>query len=230
MSYIKRVIKSVFSSSPLRRYIFPRWRYNFSAYDLCFLCKCLEDVHRVPGVVLEVGCEYGETTIFLNNFLQERSPGKKYVCVDTFDGFANWDIEYEVEVRGKERGVLLGFRNNSKTWFLRTLSEAGYQSVLVFQADAAKFDFRSVSPISFALVDVDLYKPIQACLPKLYKELSDGGIIIVDDCDSSDKNYDGAFYAYTEFMESMNLPIRIVGRKLGLIVKPSRAALYNGPI
>jgi len=218
---MKYLLKSLLSLTSYRRFVFPRWRYNFSASDLLFMCNCLEDVRDISGSVLEIGCEYGETTLFLNHYMTDRNINLRYFCIDTFDGFTEDDLNYEVEVRNKSRNNLLGFRNNSKKWFQRTLSDAGYDSVQVFQKDASEFDFLLVAPVCFALLDVDLYKPIQACLPRLYSVLSPGGVIIVDDCDPADPDYDGAFYAYMEFMESRNLPVSIFGRKLGIIKKDS---------
>ena len=224
MGNLKSVLKGIISFTDLRRFIFPRWRYNFSAADLVIMCECINDVKRVEGAVLEVGCEYGETTLFLNNYLAEVGISKKYVCIDTFKGFTESDLDYEVKIRAKQRRNLLGFRNNSRSWFLRTMKDAGYSHVRVFQADASIFDFASVSPVSFALIDVDLFRPIQACLPAVYQALNPGGIILVDDCDPSDLNYDGAFYAYVEFVESRGLPIDILGRKLGRIRKSETAS------
>lgn len=185
------------------------------------MCNCLEEVRHITGSILEIGCEYGETTLFLNHYMADQGINRRYICIDTFDGFTEDDLNYEVKVRNKSRSNLLGFRNNSKKWFQRTISDAGYESVQVFQKDVSAFDFLSVAPVSFALLDVDLYKPIQACLPRLYNVLSPGGVIIVDDCDPADPFYDGAFYAYMEFMGSRNLPASIFGRKLGIIKKNS---------
>ena len=216
---MRYLIKSLVSLTRFRRFVFPRWRYNFSAADLVFLCGCLEEVRGVNGSILEVGCEYGETTLFLNLYMSDVRLTKKYYCIDTFDGFTDIDISYEVESRGKNHSNLLGFRNNSKAWFERTLADAGYDAVQVFQKDAAHFDFSFVAPVSLALLDIDLYKPTQACLPRLYDALSPGGLIIVDDCDPSDANYDGAFQAYKEFMDFKQLPAQIFGRKIGVIRK-----------
>jgi hypothetical protein len=49
------------------------------------------------------------------------------------------------------------------------------------ECDPAQFDFASVGPIAFALLDSDLYVPVAAILPKLYENLSPEGIILVDD-------------------------------------------------
>lgn len=218
---MKHLIKFFLSMTSFRKFVFPRWRYNFSASDLVFMCECLEEIRGVSGSVLEIGCEYGETTLFLNQYMVDRDIIRQYYCIDTFNGFTEDDINFEVEARHKFRENLLGFRNNSKKWFERTLLDAGHESVTVFQKDVSEFDFQLVSPVSFALLDVDLYKPIEVCLPRLYKALSLGGIIIVDDCDPTDPNYDGAYYAYIEFMASNQLPVCIVGRKLGIIRKNS---------
>lgn len=219
MANLKSVLKEIISRTVLRKFLFPRWRYNFSAVDLLVICECINQVKDVKGALVEVGCEYGETTLFLNNYLNEAGISKSYVCVDTFNGFTERDLDYEVNIRLKTRANLLGFRNNSKNWFLKTMRDAGYSYVQVFQADAATFDFTTISPFCFALIDIDLFKPIQACLPAVYEALTPGGIILVDDCDPSDANYDGAFYAYVDFVESRGLPIDVLGRKLGIIRK-----------
>jgi hypothetical protein len=66
------------------------------------------------------------------------------------------------------------------------------------------------------LIDVDLYKPISAILPKVYNELTPGGVIVVDDC-QPDTSFDGALVAYEEFIRERDLPSEIVCEKLGLI-------------
>jgi O-methyltransferase len=219
MSKLKSLLKGLVSHTVLRRFVFPRWRYNFSAVDLLIICGCINEVKNIEGGVVEVGCEYGETTLFLNNYLDEAGISKSYVCIDTFNGFTERDLDYEVTIRSKARSNLLGFRNNARSWFLKTVRDAGYSYVQVVKADAANFDFTTISPLSFALIDIDLFKPTQACLPAIYEVLTPGGIILVDDCDPSDANYDGAFYAYVEFVQARGLSIDVLGRKLGIIRK-----------
>jgi len=49
------------------------------------------------------------------------------------------------------------------------------------QSDATRFDFSSVGPIAFALIDMDLYIPVKDVLPKVFKHMAPGGVVVVDD-------------------------------------------------
>ncbi len=84
------------------------------------------------------------------------------------------------------------------------------------------FDYSTIAPIAFCLVDVDPYVPIAKALPRIYHHLVPGGIIVVDDC-APDQTWDGALQAYSEFCRSMNLPEDLRHKKLGLIEKPETA-------
>ena len=75
---------------------------------------------------------------------------------------------------------------------------AGAGDVRALIADAAKFDYASLGPIAFCLLDVDLYIPTREALPKIYKQLSPGGVMIIDDCKPGG-DWDGALQAYQEY-------------------------------
>jgi predicted O-methyltransferase YrrM len=79
-----------------------------------------------------------------------------------------------------------------------------------------QYDFQR--PISFCLLDVDLYQPTISALRKVWPMLSPGGIIVVDDCKPANQ-FDGAMQAYTEFTESARLPARYMLDKLGILKK-----------
>jgi len=64
-----------------------------------------------------------------------------------------------------------------------------------------------------------LYRPMKKALPELYQVLSPNGIIVVDDCDSKNIQWDGSDQAYKEFMIERGLPIQIMHSKLGIIKK-----------
>ena len=90
--------------------------------------------------------------------------------------------------------------------------------VISIEADAARFDFSAAAPISFCLLDVDIYLPIAAALPKIYDALSRGGIIVCDDC-CPNTTYDGALRAYEEFVEGRRLSRDLILGKFGIIRK-----------
>lgn len=201
-----------------RRYFYPLYSYHFTAPQLCFLCQSISETRQVTGSILEIGCSRGETTIFLNNYIKNSGIDKRYYAIDTFSGFVDEDIEYEQNFRGKTHAYS-SFGSNKKKWFDGTLEQNGYNDVISIQADINKYNLSDHYPVSFALLDVDLYRPMKKGLSELYQALEPGGIIIVDDCDENDDRWDGSDQAYKEFMEDIGQPIKIVYGKLGIIHK-----------
>ncbi|MGA7623528.1 MAG: hypothetical protein WB630_12720 [Candidatus Acidiferrales bacterium] len=62
----------------------------------------------------------------------------------------------------------------------------GIKRVKSVEDDVTKFDFSTIAPIAFCLLDVNLYKPISDVLPKIHGNMSPGGIIVVDDRKSAE--------------------------------------------
>lgn len=213
-----RVCKEILYRTPLRRYFFPYFRYDMTAAQLCLLCHWLEQTRDVPGCVMEVGCSTGMTTVFLNKYMDAQGIEKDYFAVDTFSGFVHEDIQYEVRHRGKRASFYTGFRTNKREWFDGTMRMNGIQRVHSVAADVNQFDVSKLGPIAFCLLDVDLYRPIRSSLPRIFSQLSAGGIVAVDDCDATNVRYDGADQAYKEFCSEISYPHRIVSG-VGVIEK-----------
>ena len=115
MSTFKNLATKALLASPLRHLYFYRYQYNFAPSQICFLCNTISSVASVEGAFLEIGCAYGATTVFLNKHMDNEGVEKKYICIDTFDGFTNEDIAFEVERRRKVRDMFAyGFKLNSK--------------------------------------------------------------------------------------------------------------------
>lgn len=110
------------------------------------------------------------------------------------------------------------FTSIDKRWFDRTMQFNKITGVQSIKADASTYDFRWMGRISFAIIDVDLYLPTRKVLDRLYDQLADGGILVVDDY-KPDTLWDGSFEAYKEFVLSRDLQQKIVLDKLGVIEK-----------
>lgn len=216
---LANIIRTVQFNSPLRRYFFPKYAYYFNPPQLSFLCACIEETRNVPGSIAEVGCFLGATTVYLNKYMDACDIEKPYRSVDTFDGFVADDIQYEVEKRGKTKDLFTGFRGIKKSWYDKIMLDNGITRVTSTQADVNKFDLTTLGPLSFVLFDVDLYRPMKKGLPELYQALSPGGIMVLDDCDATSMQWDGADQAYKEFMQERGLEVEIVFGKLGVIRK-----------
>src|ERR1700676_2135840 len=136
------------------------FHYMVTPFQLAFLVRCLDETKELPGPIVEVGCARGQTTLYLNLHLASLGVQKPYICIDTFRGFTQSDIQYEVNVRKKVPTFSWGgFSYNDKRWFDRAMELNGIGRVQSIQADVNEFDFPGIENISFCLLDVDLYLP-----------------------------------------------------------------------
>lgn len=205
-----------------RRTLLPHYPYMFSPEQLWSLCQAAGSVARLGGAFAEVGVYEGCTTIFLNRYLEglaEVGEPPKYYCIDTFRGFTSQDIQVERQ-RGKTKDYAERFFFNSRECFQRTMQRNDLANTIVIQADAAAFDYESLPPLSFALIDVDLLRPVRAALLGCWNQLLPGGMVVVDDCDPAVGHWDGAYEAFVEFCNTNHLAIDIRHRKLGFISRP----------
>lgn len=217
-SAARRVAFDLLLRTRLRKHLTHRYDYMFTPSQLAFLVTALDESLAVEGNILEVGCAYGHTTVFLNRHLDEADPGRRYFALDTFSGFTHDDIDHERRERG--RAYDYGdFRFNSPEKFARTMALNGITRVTPIRADANAFGFEQLAPIAFVLIDVDLYQVVTNTLDGVYDLVPPGGVIVVDDCDEDDPVWRGGFEAYRDFVARKGLPCRIERGKLGLIKK-----------
>jgi len=191
----------------------------YNPIQLQQLVNLLISIHSVEGSIVEIGCDQGWTTCYLLETLKNIRMKRPYICIDTFTGFLKEDKDFEYEYRHKKKGTYDGyFKTNSKKYFDFSMRIAGYDNVHSHKADAATFNYSSIAPIAFCLLDVDLYRPVKVCLPAVYENLNRGGIIVVDDC-VEESIWDGAYQAYVEFARHMKIEPQILCEKLGIIQK-----------
>ncbi len=202
-----------------RRFLLPGYDYAFSPEQLWALCTLVDDSAEVGDTVLEVGCAWGATTVYLNNHLSARQRPVDYHCVDTFRGFTSTDIEAE-RTRGKTERFD-DFDLNSRALFVATMQVNGMRDrVIVHQADATTFDYSTIPMLAFALVDIDLYAPMSAAISRVWERLLPGGVLVADDC-LGDNKWDGALQAYTEACARYDEPVAVIAGKLGVLRKPT---------
>jgi O-methyltransferase len=217
-SRLAHATKQLLLRTPVRELFTYRYRFMFSPSQLCFLCQQITNTADVPGSIIEVGCAFGATTVFLNRHIDTLGIDVDYYAVDTFAGFTTSDISYE-RTLGRRYRYNTEFRGNSKSWFDRTMRRNGVRRVTSFRADATAFDYTPMAPLRFALVDVDLYRPVLLVLEKVYDLVSPGGVIVTDDCLEGGR-WGGAYEAFGEFTKANGIDATITDDNLGLITKP----------
>jgi len=190
----------------------------FSPAQLILIADLALQASKVAHNFYEVGCGHGDTTVFLKKLLDERGVDASYTVIDTFQGFLDRDVVYEVNQRHTPDTIRQRFAKNKVDWVAKRFRVNGV-SIDVFKQDACTFDFGSRGSIAFCLLDVDLYLPTKDLLPKVYDHMVEGGVLIVDDCDQGHPEWNGAYSAFMEFVQSRNIRHSIMLQKLGIIRK-----------
>jgi len=159
---------------------------------------------NVPGVVLEIGCYVGGTAALASTLLRNTGHVKHYVCIDTFDGFVEDHFERDVS-RGLPARWRRDFSANSMDMVTTLMQHYGCENVELVQGDIAQLDPASVpKQISTCLVDVDLEVPTYEALRRVYPRMQEGGIILVDDCETGEV-WPGPRIAYSRFVDEQGL-------------------------
>lgn len=221
----KRAVKDVIcrSDSRLLQYWLPTYRYNLPPAALAYLCDAISQTRELRGPILEIGCAVGATTVFLNKHMDMLGVDKPYICIDTFAGFSATDINYEVNVRGRNNKAFLErcFSDNKKEWFIKTLEVNRIQRVEVVQQDVVEYSFAGIRDISLCFIDVDLFRPVKAALEKVWPLMARGGIVVVDDCVASQPHcadhFNGALEAFLQFTHNRGISPKIVDARLGVL-------------
>jgi O-methyltransferase len=217
--HLANAVKTVAYRTGLHRTLFYRYDYMFRPRDLALLVSLLSETSGLGGPIFEIGCAAGHTTVFLNKHLDDLDDSRDYVCLDTFTGFTQADIDVEVERGHQTSQYDFVFRAYRKEWFDQTMTNNHVDRVTSIQTDVNTFDFSPYRDISFCLVDVDLVRPVSRALQEVHPRLGPGGVIVVDDCTPGMK-YEGAYAAYVDFVERIGAPVDIRNGTLGIIRAP----------
>ena len=140
------------------------------------------ETEHVDGDVVEVGCNIGGTTVITKKMLDHLGIGKRYVCIDTFDGFVASQFEADTLI-GTPKEDLQMFSGSSKRLVRKILHQHGSDGVDLIQADIVQIEDSALPErCSLVLADVDLVEPTYATLEKFWPRLAPKGMILVDDC------------------------------------------------
>ena len=124
----------------------------------------------IQGDFVEVGCNTGESTVIIQNILQERSSDRTLYAFDSFEGvpdihFADEGVYTKGDMKATRKVFDLNFEKlnlkKPKTfagWFQDTL----YANL--------------PTQIAFALIDADLYESTLIALKEVYKRLNKGAV------------------------------------------------------
>ena len=202
----------------LRNLMLPEYRYWVDPGTLSAMVELITATRDSGAAIVEIGVGRGFTSVFLLEHLRTSRDPRSLLLVDTFSGFTDESIDYELGRRDKSPSDLTDYSYASSKVFEFGLTRLGYSRYRIMGADCTKVDWEAIGPIGALLLDVDLYQPTRETLELVWPLVIPGGGIIVDDC-IEPHWADGALQAYTEFIEARGLPFRRVGGRGGLLKK-----------
>ncbi len=141
-----------------------------SCYVLYILLK--QALH-VEGDVWECGVYRGGTAAMLAEMVRDSGVDKKVYLFDTFEGMPATDAKRDLHRKGDFADTSLESVMASITAIERCVIRKGFMPDSFAGLENAK--------ISFAHLDVDIYRSILDCLEFIWPRLSRGGFIVLDD-------------------------------------------------
>lgn len=202
----------------LRNLMLPEYRYWVDPGTLSAMIELVAATRDSGAAVVEVGVGRGFTSVFLLEHLRTSGDPRSLFLVDTFTGFTEGNVDYELGERDKRASDLTDYSYGSREVFEFGLSRLGYSDYHIMATDCTKVDWNAIGPIGALLLDVDLYQPTRETLELVWPLVIPGGGIVVDDC-IEPHWADGALEAYREFIEARDLPFQRVGGRGGLLKK-----------
>lgn len=218
MNNIREIAKSLlFRHTTIGK---PTYGYQLEPIQLAEIVLGIEAVMQgrtSQATIVEIGVARGMTSRFIAEHIRASGYDVRFFCIDTFSSFTDEDLRHEETHRGKSRKDMSWFTYNDYAAWKRNF--AGYDFVRPIQADAGRFDYRSIGPIDFCFLDVDLYRPTLSALEGLWPNMADRSILMVDDVNEHDPLWDGAHEAFMQFATERQLPFRVAGSQHGVLWK-----------
>jgi O-methyltransferase len=174
--------------------------------QLEYILENLASVLDVPGDVVELGCNVGMTSSFLQRLIKRSMVNKKLYAYDSFEGLPPKQLEDGATPCDKGASAV------SLDMFRQTFKDAGLALPFInkgFFGDIP--DDKYPDKICFAFFG-DFYSSIMDSFKKIYDRLSPGAIVLVHDYDWV--NFPGVKKACDDFLSDK--PEKVVKGMFGI--------------
>ena len=159
---------------------------NFCLRDLTtidrkyMILKYLWKTKEVNGCVVEMGCNEGYVSTFIQATLNSICQHKSLFLYDSFEGVRG--ATQENDGAFFEEGLDNGAFDATREQLSSNFKKYNMKPFCVSQKDLRTLQQRDLPEnISFAYIDLDIYSPTKNVLGKIWSALSTGGSIIIDD-------------------------------------------------
>ena len=178
MAKDKELYRPLFSpwheKGQFRRYYDVAAERSIVTLESCYvLFTMLRQSEAVPGHVWECGVYRGGTAAMLAAYLKDHCPDKKIILFDTFEGMPPTDAEKDFHKCGDF--------SDTDVDSVRSFVGAGDRCIIKKGFIPDTFEGLEQATISFAHIDLDIYRSILDSLEFIWPRLSLGGCIVFDD-------------------------------------------------
>jgi O-methyltransferase len=129
-------------------------------------------VNEIPGDVVDLGCNAGDSTVVMQRVIRELAPGKRLHAYDSFEGLPPLSDKDSSDGVYDKGDMAVGLDT-----FVSKFAALGLELPEVhsgwFEATVPK---ELPDQISFALIDGDLYESTRHLLPHVYERMAPGAI------------------------------------------------------
>ena len=162
---------------------------------ILFYNQIIQEITNIPGVIVELGVQWGALTSLLYNLISIYDPynfRRKVVGFDTFNGFPQDSLSDTEANRGWKPNDLSTFDDIIKLITDTLESHQSFGSLThmnrfeLVQGDIVKtlpnwFDQNLHETVALAIFDMDIYKPTREALEHVLKKSQKGTILVFDE-------------------------------------------------
>ena len=191
---------------PLRKLMLHRYPYMYEPMQLAVLVSSLDEAlsHCPNGMLVEVGCAAGHTTIFLSRHLYMSKYRGQYYAYDTFRGFAHDDQQSELAAGRIGSTKQCDFSLNDRRWVQWAIDQnVRMAKTKLVEVDAAKHDFSELNAtVAFVLLErLQRIGGDQACRgrrgqTRFQRVERDRGFCVARAASKNTESFDGAYVRF----------------------------------
>jgi O-methyltransferase len=177
---------------------------NQSEESVSFINTSLKEVlrNKIPGVVVEIGCHKGLTSVGLAKILVAEDSAKQLHLYDSFEGISEPCEADKWQGRLPTPGNLACVTDDVVATFREHGMPCANELVIHKGFVADTLPDKLPEKICFALLDVDLYEPTLHSLKTVWPRLESGGVCLLHDYRS--EMWPGVKEAWLDFASALD--------------------------
>jgi O-methyltransferase len=186
-----------------------------SVEQMHILLKTIDEVIHLDGELVELGCNMGTTSVYIQRYLQEIKTTKRLHVYDSFEGLPKGNKFDEISLHKKyEKGSC----KCAEFEFIDSFKISKLNVPIINKGWFSEIsDDKYPNQICFAFFDGDFYDSIIASFDKVYHKMVTNGKILVHDFGY--QWLPGVKIACEHFLKDKQIGFQVVKHNMAIITK-----------